>query len=1010
MIEHKLKDVLFEIERLGLTNVAEYIKLKDASEKNTDLPTDCDLDSVCAMLENYKILLAKFHQNRQISEQSLSNYFEHFKSEKIVVENSKPVLEDKYKAYLKDKMKLKEDLKQFRKFNINAQLQTEDIDLEKRQKLMLESRFINVMPQYENLRHQILKNIMEFGNNNVEFMMERQYLDRGFFKREKINSNLEKIENFELQIKIEQEKRKKLKQRSFMNEMFVCNSEFLEFHKRKFKDMKKLANNVKLQIELMRKKDQKEIDIEAKERFESLKTQNYDDYVLKLKMAKDQRIIELLEETDNFLREIGAKVVENKGLPEENKIEEGIKVEGAEYDMTQSMMLTHNYNKMYYNFINKNVEVITEQPSLLEGGKLKNYQIVGLQWMISLYNNKVNGILADEMGLGKTIQTIALFCYIMEHKQNFGPFLVVVPLSTLTNWKIEFEKWAPSIKKVIYKGSPQERKEIAAYIKNNKFNVCLTTYEYVLKDKSELNRFHWQYIVVDEGHKMKNPKSQFAMTLGQIYNSEHRILLTGTPLQNNLTELWSLLNFLLPKVFSSCDEFEKWFKMPMKKFGAEKELDLTEEQKLLIVHRFHQVLRPFLLRRIKLEVESELPQKVEYIIKVEMSTWQKIIYDQIAQKESKNILENEVKYNCFMLNKMNNMIMQLRKICNHPYLFQDYYNESEELMRSSGKFELLDRIVPKLIKTGHRMLIFTQMTQVIDLLEVFMRFRSIKYLRLDGSTKHEERGERMAIFNKKNSEFPVFLLSTRAGGLGLNLQTADTVILFDSDWNPQMDLQAQDRVHRIGTLKEVRVLRLVTNGTIEERILSKASYKRSLDEMVIQAGMYNNRSSDQERRQKLEEIIKRQNIQEKRNDEIPNDEEINKLISRNDAEFEFFMELDKLRYEQESRIYPHFDKNINYRLITLDEVPDFIKEERKKPNEADELGKRRKIKIRNIEDLNDDDSLDEEIARIEKDKKRKLRERNLERIKKQEENADEKLEVQAEELIDENDIFIDSDE
>ena len=216
------------------------------------------------------------------------------------------------------------------------------------------------------------------------------------------------------------------------------------------------------------------------------------------------------------------------------------------------------------------------------------------------------------------------------------------------------------------------------------------------------------------------------------------------------------------------------------------------------------------------------------------------------------------------------MIMQLRKVCNHPYLFLDSYLEDENMMRVSGKFELLDRIIPKLIKTGHRMLIFTQMTQLIDILQYFLLFRGIKLLRLDGATKVEERATRIALFNQENSEYSVFLLSTRAGGLGLNLQTADTVILFDSDWNPQMDLQAQDRAHRIGTMKEVRVYRLVCNGTIEENILSKASFKKNLDEMIIQAGMYNPKSTDVQRRQRLEEIIKNSGLDKDEN-EIPND-------------------------------------------------------------------------------------------------------------------------------------------
>ena len=185
--------------------------------------------------------------------------------------------------------------------------------------------------------------------------------------------------------------------------------------------------------------------------------------------------------------------------------------------------------------------------------------------MISLYNNNLNGILADEMGLGKTIQTISLFCHLIEKKNNEGPFLVVVTLTVISNWDIEFNHWAPSIRKIIYKGKKHERPLLAQHLKNDKFHVVLTTYEYILNDKSTLSKINWQYIIVDEGHRMKNQKSKFALTLGQQYQSAHRLLLTGTPLQNNLSELWALLNFLLPKIFSSCDEFKKWFDKPLSK-------------------------------------------------------------------------------------------------------------------------------------------------------------------------------------------------------------------------------------------------------------------------------------------------------------------------------------------------------------------------------------------------------------------------------------------------------------
>lgn len=256
-----------------------------------------------------------------------------------------------------------------------------------------------------------------------------------------------------------------------------------------------------------------------------------------------------------------------------------------------------NSSKVYYKITHSITEEITEQPHMLVGGKLKQYQMFGLNWMVSLYNNNLNGILADEMGLGKTIQTISLFSYLIGNKGNEGPFLVVVPLTTINNWMSEFEHWAPSIRIITYKGKKNERPILAQHLKNEKFHVVLTTYEYILNDKSTLCKIQWQYIVVDEGHRMKNTKSKFALTLGQQYISAHRILLTGTPLQNNLSELWSLLNFLLPKIFSSCEEFKKWFDKPLSKMHplTNKQLqkqdatifELSEEEQLLVINRLH---------------------------------------------------------------------------------------------------------------------------------------------------------------------------------------------------------------------------------------------------------------------------------------------------------------------------------------------------------------------------------------------------------------------------------------
>jgi len=459
---------------------------------------------------------------------------------------------------------------------------------------------------------------------------------------------------------------------------------------------------------------------------------------------------------------------------------------------------------------------------------------------VSLYENNLNGILADEMGLGKTIQTIALLTYLCEVYQNNGPFLIVVPLSTLSNWRHELAKWAPDLTIVVYKGIPDKRKEIQrTQMRQGKYNVLLTTYDYVMRDKAVLRKPIWQYIIVDEGHRMKNARSKFSQTLGHAYRSQHRLLLTGTPLQNNLPELWSLLNFLLPHIFNSVDNFERWFNKPFDSFGkhqssisedgtGEEDASLKEEEKLLIIHRLHEVMRPFLLRRVKSDVLDQLPDKVEKVIKCELSGWQKMLYRQISETGSSTIVGKSGKISS---RGLSNVLMHLRKVCNHPYLFNETYvlvsklffsslslikltylpyllqhhsyEVNEDIIRSSGKVELLDRILRKLKATGHRVLIFTQMTQVMNILEAYFRYRQYAYLRLDGSTKADRRENAMHRFNAPDSPYFVFLLSTRAGGLGINLATADTVIIFDSDWNPQMDLQAQDRAHRIGQQREV---------------------------------------------------------------------------------------------------------------------------------------------------------------------------------------------------------------
>uniref|UniRef100_A0A672MPH8 Transcription activator BRG1-like n=1 Tax=Sinocyclocheilus grahami TaxID=75366 RepID=A0A672MPH8_SINGR len=480
----------------------------------------------------------------------------------------------------------------------------------------------------------------------------------------------------------------------------------------------------------------------------------------------------------------------------------------------------------YYAVAHQVTEKVEKQSSLLINGQLKQYQIKGLEWLVSLYNNNLNGILADEMGLGKTIQTIALITYLMEYKRLNGPFLIIVPLSTLSNWVYEFDKWAPSVVIISYKGSPAARRAFLPILRSGKFNVLVTTYEYIIKDKQVLAKIRWKYMIVDEGHRMKNHHCRLTQVLNTHYLAPRRVLLTGTPLQNKLPELWALLNFLLPTIFKSCSTFEQWFNAPFAMTGEK--VDLNEEETILIIRRLHKVLRPFLLRRLKKEVEAQLPEKVEYVIKCDMSALQRVLY---RHMQAKGVL----------------------------------------LTDGSEK-----------------------------------------------DKKAEDRGMLLKNFNDPSFQYFIFLLSTRAGGLGLNLQTADTVIIFDSDWNPHQDLQAQDRAHRIGQLNEVRVLRLCTVNSVEEKILAAAKYKLNVDQKVIQAGMFDQKSSSHERRAFLQAILEHEE-QDEEEDEVPDDETVNQMIARSEEEFDHFMRMDLDRRREEAR-----NPKRKPRLMEEDELPTWI--------------------------------------------------------------------------------------
>ncbi|KAH6613791.1 SNF2 family N-terminal domain-containing protein [Chaetomium sp. MPI-SDFR-AT-0129] len=469
--------------------------------------------------------------------------------------------------------------------------------------------------------------------------------------------------------------------------------------------------------------------------------------------------------------------------------------------------------------------VFRESPGFIQG-TMRDYQVAGLNWLISLHENGISGILADEMGLGKTLQTISFLGYLRHIMGITGPHLVIVPKSTLDNWKREFARWTPEVNVLVLQGAKEERQQlINDRLVDENFDVCITSYEMILREKAHLKKFAWEYIIIDEAHRIKNEESSLAQVI-RMFNSRNRLLITGTPLQNNLHELWALLNFLLPDVFGDSEAFDQWFS------GQDRDQDT-------VVQQLHRVLRPFLLRRVKSDVEKSLLPKKEVNVYIGMSEMQVKWYQKILEKDIDAV--NGAGGKRESKTRLLNIVMQLRKCCNHPYLFEGAepgppYTTDEHLVHNAGKMMVLDKLLKRMQSQDSRVLIFSQMSRLLDILEDYCVFRGYKYCRIDGSTAHEDRIAAIDEYNKPGSEKFIFLLTTRAGGLGINLTTADIVVLYDSDWNPQADLQAMDRAHRIGQTKQVVVYRFVTDNAIEEKVLERAAQKLRLDQLVIQQG------------------------------------------------------------------------------------------------------------------------------------------------------------------------------
>ncbi|XP_056597233.1 chromodomain-helicase-DNA-binding protein 4a isoform X3 [Triplophysa dalaica] len=506
------------------------------------------------------------------------------------------------------------------------------------------------------------------------------------------------------------------------------------------------------------------------------------------------------------------------------------------------------------------------QPEYLDttGGTLHPYQLEGLNWLRFSWAQGTDTILADEMGLGKTVQTAVFLYSLYKEGHSKGPFLVSAPLSTIINWEREFEMWAPDMYVVTYVGDKDSRaviRENEFSFENNairggkkasrmkkeasvKFHVLLTSYELITIDTAVLGSIDWACLVVDEAHRLKNNQSKFFRILNN-YPLQHKLLLTGTPLQNNLEELFHLLNFLTPERFSNLEGFLEEF------------ADIAKEDQ---IKKLHDMLGPHMLRRLKADVFKHMPSKTELIVRVELSPMQKKYYKFILTRNFEALNTRGGGNQVSLLN----VVMDLKKCCNHPYLFPVAATEAAKLpngmyegsalTKAAGKLLLLQKMMKKLKEGGHRVLVFSQMTKMLDLLEDFLENEGYKYERIDGSITGGMRQEAIDRFNAPGAPQFAFLLSTRAGGLGINLATADTVIIYDSDWNPHNDIQAFSRAHRIGQNKKVMIYRFVTKASVEERITQVAKKKMMLTHLVVRPGLGSKTGSMS--KQELDDILK----------------------------------------------------------------------------------------------------------------------------------------------------------
>jgi superfamily II DNA or RNA helicase len=477
---------------------------------------------------------------------------------------------------------------------------------------------------------------------------------------------------------------------------------------------------------------------------------------------------------------------------------------------------------------------LKEQPSTLTGGTLMEYQMEGLNWLLYQWHRGQNAILADEMGLGKTIQIIA-FLTTLQHLHGCWPFLIVVPNATCANWRREIKQWAPSLRVVSYFG-PKEARALAQKYElfhgkkagDLKCHVVVTSYEAAQDEDCQklFKRIKWAGLVVDEGQKLKNDNNIIYGALSAL-KMPFKVLLTGTPLQNNQRELFNLLQFLDPSVNAQALE--------------EQYATLTSQN----VPELHDLLRPFFLRRTKAQVLTFLPPMAQIIVPVTMTALQKKLYKIIIAKNAdllKSILGANSDKRPSAVKGLRNLLMQLRKCLCHPFVYNLGIEERvaneivshRNLVEAASKLQLLEIMLPKLKERGHRVLIFSQFLEMMTMMEDFMDGLGLQHLRLDGTLGSLAKQTVIDKFNAPDSTTFALLLSTRAGGVGINLATADTVIIMDPDFNPHQDIQAISRAHRIGQKKKVLVFQLMTRGSAEERIVQIGKKKMALDHILIE--------------------------------------------------------------------------------------------------------------------------------------------------------------------------------